>query len=157
MTVLAIAPTPVLVLQTQSFTPPPCDLGIDQDGEQILTPDGDLALVSGKARVAQDIWMLAVTPLGSNYGDPRYGSPLAGLVGRRMPQQTTLNGYATLLQKQAAALQQKRTAQGDVPGAGEAIDSVTATAERTGPNSLIAALSVVTQDRQTVETAVPLG
>lgn len=157
MTVIAIAPVPVFVQQAQSFTPPPSDLGIDQHGELLLTPDGDLALVSGKARVAQDIWMLAMQPLGSNYGDPRYGSPLAGLVGRRMPPQTTLAGYATLLQKQASSLQQKRAAQGDAPGAGEAIDRVTATAERTGANGLIAALSVVTQDRQTVETAVPLG
>lgn len=155
--VLSIAPPLIFVTAGQTITPTPCDLGIGPDGELLLTPHGDLALVSGRQRVAQDVWMLAIQPLGSNYGDPAIGSRLAGLIGRRMPDQATLGAYAGLLQRQVAALQQRRITQGDSPGAGEAIDTIIATATKTGANTVTAALAIHTQDNQETQTAVPLA
>lgn len=156
-TVLPIAPTPTFVTADQTFTAAPCDLGLGDDGELLYTPSGDLALVTGHTRVAQDVWQLAVTPLGSEYGDPAYGSPFTALVGRRMPDAQTLSANAALLQRQVAALQQKRAQAGDLPGAGEAIASVTATATKTGPNTITAPLTVKTQAGQTVQRTVTLG
>lgn len=153
--VIAINPVPLAVTPDVSFTPTPCDLGLDQHGEFMLTADGDLALVTGKQRVAQDVWALAVTSLGSEYADPAYGSALAGLVGRRMPDARTLDAYATLLKNQVAALHQKRIAEGNPPGAGEAIASITSTAAVVGPNTVTAPLNVTTQDNQTATVLVP--
>lgn len=155
-TVLSVVPTTVATTAQQTSTPVPCDLGIDENGELMLTPDGDLALVSGIQRVAQDVWMLAVTPVGANYADPRYGSQLPGLVGRRMPDQQRLDAYAAYLARQVKALQAKRAAAGDIPGTGEAIASVTATATRTGPNTITAPLIVRTQRGQTAQATIVL-
>lgn len=155
--ILEIAPPAVFTTADQTFTAAPCDLGLGDDGELLYTPTGDLALVTGHTRVAQDVWQLAVTPLGSEYGDPAYGSPFAALVGRRMPDQQALSANAALLQKQVAALQQKRAQAGDLPGAGEAIASVAATATKTGPNTITAPLTVRTQAGQTVQRTVTLG
>jgi hypothetical protein len=155
MTVIVITPSPLTVTPDLSFTPIPCDLGLDQHGELLLTADGDLALVIGKQRVAQDVWALAVTPVGSEYADPAYGSALAGLVGRRMPDARTLDAYATLLKNQVTALQQKRIALGNPPGAGEAIASIVSTATVVGPNTVTAPLAVTTQDNQTATVLVP--
>ena len=153
--VLPVAPIPLAVTPDLSFTPTPCDLGLDQFGELMLTADGDLALVTGGQRVAQDVWALAVTPLGSEYADPAYGSALAGLVGRRMPDARTLDAYATLLKNQVAALHQKRIAEGNPPGSGEAVASVVSTATVVGPNTVSAPLTVTTQDSQTATVLVP--
>lgn len=155
--VIAVAPVLAFLTADQTFTAAPCDLGLGDDGELLYTPSGDLALVTGPARVAQDVWQLAVTPLGSEYGDPAYGSPFPALIGRRMPDQRALVANAALLQKQVAALQQKRRDAGDLPGAGEAVASVTATASRTGANAITAPLTVRTQAGQTVQRTVTLG
>lgn len=154
--VIAVAPVPLAYAVEQTTTPQPRDLGIDQYGEFMLTPDGDLAFVSGLQRVAQDVWMLAMQPVGSNYGDPRIGSALAGLVGKRMPDQALLDGYANLLARQVTALQQRRIRDGDIPGVGEAIASVAASATKTGANTVTAPLVVRTQAGQVGETVVTL-
>lgn len=154
--VIAIAPPPQAVVAGQAATPVPCDLGIGTDGDLLLTADGDLALVTGRQRVGQDVWMLAVTPAGSEYADPAYGSALAGLVGKRMPGDQTLAAYATHLQNQVIALHQKRATQGTPPGAGEAIASVVSTATKIGPGTVLAPLVVtVQQDSRAVVVPVP--
>lgn len=47
-----------------------------------LTPGGDLALVAGSDRLAQDVTRWLLTPQGADPTDPTYGNPLYSLVGR---------------------------------------------------------------------------
>ena len=66
------------------------DLGftftVDSAGVAIVdlqqTPAGDLLLLTGGPRLAQDVLIWLLVPQGSDQTDPPFGNPLFGLVGR---------------------------------------------------------------------------
>ena len=154
-TVLTVGPPTDLLTSTGTVAPAPCDLAIGQDGEFVLTPTGDLATVSGAARLAQDVWMLAVTPLGAAVIDPTYGDVFAGMVGGRMPDGAQLAAGVAGLEHALSTLQNKRTAEGNPPGAGEGLDSIAVDAAASAGNALTVAVTVRTTAGQSVGVRLP--
>jgi hypothetical protein len=151
-----IAP-PLIAVDTLAVlaAPQPADLAIGTDGELILTATGDLALVSGTARLVQDVWLLAVTPLGAALCDPTYGDGLAGLIGSRMPRPAQAQAAAAGLQNAITGLHAKRTAQGSPPGPDEGLAGVDVLVSTSG-TTVTLDLTVTTQSGASGAASLPL-
>ena len=85
-----VTPTADLAL---SFTP--SAIGGPLVVDFVLTPAGDLALVTGVDRLAQDVTKALYTPLGADPFNPTYGNALINEIGH--PVQPTTDYYIDLL------------------------------------------------------------
>lgn len=155
--VIPVAPPTALYVAPPAPQAAPADLAIGQDGEFVLTPTGDLGLVTGAARLLQDLWVLAVTPLGAAVIDPAYGDAFAGLVGARMPDASALAAAVAGLQQAVSGLHTTRASQGDQPGADELLASVDVSGAKVGANALIVDLDVTTASGQQTGLSVPVS
>jgi len=157
LAVIPVAPPTELYVAPPAPLSAPADLAIGRDGEFALTPTGDLALVSGTDRLVQDLWMLAVTPLGAAVIDPAYGDAFAGMVGGRLPDASALAAAVAGVQQAATGLHRTRAAQGNQPGADELLASVDVTGAQAGADALSVDLDVTTASGQRAGLSVPVS
>jgi len=138
-----VAHTPELIAPAPTVQDTPADIGIGQDGELLMTPDGDLLLVDGAQRAMQDLWMLAATPIGGLIADPiSYGNAFAGMVGRRMPTDTEAQADAAGLAQAMSDLHERRAALGTPPGQGELFAGIeVASVQRAGTALTVAVIA----------------
>jgi len=67
----------------------------------VLSPAGDAALVAGSARLAQDLQRFLVTPAGSHFADPSYGTSLWAQIGR--PAEASDETYLSMVEEAESA------------------------------------------------------
>jgi hypothetical protein len=134
----------------------PLDLALDQHGNLVINAAGDLATVSGAARLIQDVWKVSVTPVGASLGDPAYGDAFAGSLGQPMPTQGQAQARANGLANTIRAVQAARTAAGMPPGYGEVIDHIDVDHVAVGGSSVTADLTIWTATGQPISGSVPL-
>jgi hypothetical protein len=154
--VIAVGSDLELVTLPVTLQDVPLDLALDQTGNLIINAAGDLATVSGSARLMQDVWKLAVTPLGASLGDPAYGDAFAGMVGQPLPTLGQAQARAGGLAGAIKAVQAARTAAGMPPGYGEVIDHIDVDHVAVGGGSVEADLTVWTATGQPISGSVPL-
>lgn len=56
------------------------DLAVDDDGNLVALPTGDVELVRGRACLVQSLWLRVNTPRGGLLGHPEYGCDLIAFV-----------------------------------------------------------------------------
>ena len=154
--VIAVAADLEYVTPPATLQDVPLDLALDQTGNLVINAAGDLSTVSGSARLMQDVWKIAVTPLGASLGDPAYGDAFAGIIGQPMPTLGQAQARANGLANTIKAVQAARTAAGMPPGYGEVIDRIDVDHVAVGGSSVEADLTVWTATGQPISGSVPL-
>lgn len=143
------------------YAPPPTSADLPQDlalaqGDLLLAPDGDLAIVTGNARYVQDLTKLALTPQGASPFDPEYGDGLVALIGKPIPTLQQAQAAAANLAEQVAALQQDRQANGSTVALSErgSVTVVNVATDRAG--NVSAALLVTFPQQAMLPVTLPL-